>query len=412
MENKDAKETSGTMSINSNDVLKFLKEFEKENINEIPPWVTIAQKPIPDYVSKLLFWLFLLMLPFVAIMGSWTHPIFLWKDVFAPLIPVFLCLLTFFLNQVILVPKLFFRRRVKSFVAINLFISLLFITLRDVILCVIMDRPEGSVYYFLFLQNLSHPVGRAILIILLFFLVTFVISVFNIILRIAAIQAHFAYWMRVRENVLLQSDLLFLRQQLSPHFLFNTLNNITSLMDIDVKKAQKSMVQLSSLLRQILYETKEVDVPVANEIEVLEKYLALERLRFGSNVECRLDFSLEEPTIKIAPLLMMPLVENAIKYGVHPIQPCSIEISVHEKGGKLSCQVKNMVVPRASSTQTKSGIGLANLKRRLDVCYPGSYVYTAKEENGFYIADLEISLVEQKKGPGLAGGAFKNNQKD
>jgi LytS/YehU family sensor histidine kinase len=266
------------------------------------------------------------------------------------------------------------------------------IALREFILCVLLNSPDGSLYAIYIGGRTEYHLGNIILSILAFFIFTLLICLLNISFRVSANHTRFAYWVRQKQNEILQADLAFLKMQLSPHFLFNTLNNIAALMDIDTKKAQSGIIQLSILLRTILYETKENRILLQSETMILQKYIELEKLRFGSNVKCSVKISLENDQAEIVPLLLMPLVENAVKHGVHPVYPSRITIVIEEKGGHLWCCVENTLFPRKKNPETVGGIGLPNMKKRLDCFYPNRYKYNALHEGEIYKALLEIDL--------------------
>lgn len=352
------------------------------------PKSLLKENSISEKWIRVMMGIFFLSIGLVAAASTINKGEYSWKAYVVPMVVTVNFLCGFFLNQRILVPRFYFARRIKLFVFFNFLFTIASILIRDIAIY-LMGTGAGCVYEVL-------GTGRSFLTILsifgIFIVVTGINCVFNVMVRLEGIRMQESYIRKLQENFMLQADLTFLKQQLSPHFLFNTLNNITALVDIDPKLAQKSMVRLSSLLRQVLQETQERSVAIETEVDILQKYCELEKLRFGSNVEFSFDVRLEHPEKNVSPLLMMPLVENAIKYGVHPSQKSRIAISISEKEDVLHCHVENTIVPKASSTHVKSGIGLANLQRRLEVCYPNRYQYLAKKENGVYIADLQISV--------------------
>ena len=356
-------------------------------LGKIPDWL-LKKKPVSESRMRFIMMLFFLSIGFVAASSCIEEGKYNLRALVVPMVVTVNFLCGFFLNQIVFVPRLYFARRIKTFVFVNFLYTVVMIFIRDVAVYV-MGSNAGTLYGSL---GTDHSLSSILGIFFAFTVVTVILCTFNVILRLGGIRAQEAYIRKLQENFLLQADLAFLKQQLSSHFLFNTLNNITALVDIDPKLAQKSMIRLSSVLRQILHETKEKSVTLEMELDILQKYCELEKLRFGPNMQFSFDTDAANPQKQVSPLLMMPLIENAIKYGVHPSQKSRISIFISEKEDVLHCHVENTIVPKPATVRVKSGIGLANLRRRLEVCYPNKYRYETRTVNGTYIADLEISL--------------------
>jgi signal transduction histidine kinase len=193
-----------------------------------------------------------------------------------------------------------------------------------------------------------------------------------------------------------EAELTWLKHQLNPHFLFNTLNNISSLTQIDPDKAQESIGQLSDLLRYALYDSEAEKVQLASEIEFMDNYIDLMALR--CNEMTTVEKNLEAPSrpVEIAPLLFISLVENAFKHGVNARYPSFVKVKMYYQDGKVWFSCSNSVFNnKGTETGVKSdhigsGIGLENMKRRLELLYPGHYTYEVVEEKGVY--NLTVSL--------------------
>lgn len=369
-----------------------LNDFENLNaintpFGHIPDWLC-GKKSISPIVLRFMMFLFFLAVGYVAVVAGVDPTTYPKKNWFATGMCVSNFLLGFFLNQILFVPRFFFKRRFKIFIFANFIFLIESAAFRSFFIFWLNGNKE-PLYEPLF-GNAS--ILNTVSILLIFLVLTIIVCAFNVLFRLGGIHAQEACMERIRENFYLQADLAFVKQQLSSHFLFNTLNNITALVDIDPKLAKKSMIQLASVLRQMMHETKEKNMPLEMEIDILQKYLELEKLRFGPNVQFFFETDIREPSKQVATLLMIPLVENAIKYGVHPSAPCRIQIVIEEKDASLHCHVENTITTPTASPRVKSGIGFANLKQRLDVCYPGKYRYEAHESEGLYIADLQVSL--------------------
>lgn len=192
------------------------------------------------------------------------------------------------------------------------------------------------------------------------------------------------------EKAATEAELVALKSQVNPHFLFNTLNNIYSLIQIDQDKAQEAVHDLSGMLRYVLYDSEKPSVPLSKETGFLKDYIKLMSMRCSSNVS--LDVSLPETDSdkQVAPLLFIPLVENAFKHGISTSEPSSIKIELKEEGEYVSFLVENTSFPKNDSDRSGSGIGVKNLQRRLDMLYPGQHSFEYGETQGFYRSFLKI----------------------
>ncbi|MGB5555242.1 MAG: histidine kinase, partial [Flavobacteriaceae bacterium] len=167
------------------------------------------------------------------------------------------------------------------------------------------------------------------------------------------------------ENVKLQSELQHLHYQLQPHFFFNSLNNIYSLVDSSPDQAKSSIHSLSKLMRYMLYETNMELVPLSKEIDFMKKYIDLMKLRVSDKTMVNYSFPSEETPIRIAPLLFISLIENAFKHGVSATKTSQIDITMTCYDGTIKFSVENTNFPKKTEDKSGSGIGLQNLEKRL-----------------------------------------------
>lgn len=190
-----------------------------------------------------------------------------------------------------------------------------------------------------------------------------------------------------------ENELKNLKNQLNPHFLFNTLNNIYALIPISQEKAQKSVHELSQLLRYTLYDNNEREVPLEKDLLFVKNYISLMRLRLNSLVTLNVSINEKEGTGKtIAPLLFISLVENAFKHGVSGDKPSVINIDIHVENNTVKCHVENSYFPKKENDKSGSGIGINNLKRQLDILYANRYTFNINKDDERYITDLIIQL--------------------
>ena len=193
-----------------------------------------------------------------------------------------------------------------------------------------------------------------------------------------------------------EAELQNLKSQLNPHFLFNTLNNIYSLIQINADRAQQAVHDLSRLLRYVLYDSSRPTVPLKAEIEFLRDYIELMRIRQPRHVRVFVSLPDTPSQTPVAPLLFISLVENAFKHGVSNEKPSYVTIDIHEIRGQLICRIKNSYFPKSGdSDRSGSGIGLTNLSKRLAMIYPGCYTFEYGQAGDAYQALLCIELKDQ-----------------
>lgn len=195
------------------------------------------------------------------------------------------------------------------------------------------------------------------------------------------------------ETEYLQSELSYLKLQLSPHFLFNTLNNIYCQIELKPSDAQNSILNLSQMLRYMLYETDKELVELKREIHFLQSYIDLMSLRTS---QCHVDFQYPSQLDHklVPPLLFLPLIENAFKHGTHALQASTLHIELTEELNSWRLLVRNPNFPKAKD-QSGSGLGLSNLQKRLQVIYGGHAFYEALLDQEIYTATLRIPKEEK-----------------
>ena len=201
-----------------------------------------------------------------------------------------------------------------------------------------------------------------------------------------------------RKQVALYSELNFLKAQIHPHFLFNTLNNLYALTLNQSANAPAVVLGLSEILRYMLYECNSELVPLKREIDILKSYLTLEKLRYEERLDLNLSISGDPANKSIAPLLMIPLVENAFKHGAGEMTEgpwVSIDLDVSQDRLKLKVSNGRPVKQAEDSKNHFKKIGVGNVKKRLELIYPGSHHFTVYDEQEMYVVILEISLTFQ-----------------
>jgi len=196
-----------------------------------------------------------------------------------------------------------------------------------------------------------------------------------------------------RETLNLKTELDFLRSQISPHFMFNMLNNMVSLARKKSDLLEVSLINLSSMLRYMLYESASDSVPLTKEIEYIESYIDLQKQRFENQVKVTAVFDNGNDNYCIAPMLLIVFVENAFKYGVGVDEGSVIDIRLRTEKGILTFEVRN----RFSEEDRHEGeehprIGLNNLQRRLNLLYPDKHTLSLNSSGGWFTVLLQLTL--------------------
>ena len=280
-------------------------------------------------------------------------------------------LVVFYVNYLLLIPRLLFTGRTRQYILYNVLL----------IAAVLLGAHAWQEYAFRFSQigqpreprHLGPPrwlfTAR---------------DAFSMVLTVglsAAIRLS-RRWVQIEdarrqaEQSRTEAELKNLRSQLNPHFLLNTLNNIYALIAFDADKAQAAVQELSRLLRHVLYENQQPTVTLGKEMDFIRNYIELMRIRLAANVrvETRFDIPPDSRT-QIAPLIFISLIENAFKHGISPTEPSFIRILFSEGDGEIRCDITNSHHPKSQADKSGSGIGLEQVRKRLELSYPGRYTW-------------------------------------
>ena len=195
------------------------------------------------------------------------------------------------------------------------------------------------------------------------------------------------------EKEKLNTELAFLKNQINPHFFFNTLNNIYSLVQTNVDDGQKAILQLSKLMRYLLYETEKGDKLLSEEIGFMQTYIELMRLRISDKVALTISFPEEFKDFSLPPLLFLPFVENAFKHGISYRRPSFIKIILSMIPGKISFECSNSISNKGEDLiKSDYGIGLENVKKRLALLFPGHHDLKIVESESVFSILLHIDI--------------------
>jgi LytS/YehU family sensor histidine kinase len=196
-----------------------------------------------------------------------------------------------------------------------------------------------------------------------------------------------------RRNENLQSELAFLRSQVSPHFIFNVLNNIVALVRLRSDELEPTILKLSALMEYMLYEADNSKVSLRREVEYLRDYIDLQQQRFGDFIKMKTSLQVPEDTRQIEPMLFIPFVENAFKHGVGLIENPKIDIKLYVDKGVLYFSVRNKYAIATEEVKDKvSGIGLSNVARRLVLLYPNKHELVINKDDAYFNVFLQLNL--------------------
>ncbi len=199
----------------------------------------------------------------------------------------------------------------------------------------------------------------------------------------------------------MQSELSFLRSQISPHFIFNILNSIVYLIRSKSPLAEPVTIKLSELMRYMLYESNDAQIPLEKEASYLENYVELQKIRFEEDVEIRLNIEGEAGSQLIEPMLMIPFVENAFKHGVGLVTAPLIDIDLKFSENEMTFKVRNKITPETEADKdSSSGIGLQNVRRRLELLYPGAHNLQIEKTDEWFEVELWLALGHVKAATG------------
>jgi hypothetical protein len=318
------------------------------------------------YFLHVVFWAYMFLSPMQYLRGTGIPLVQYLMNCMSPL----LLMVVFYVNYIWLTPKYFVKGKHRYFLIINTFMVFGFALL---------------LYYWMdFTHEMfqTSPTPRRTPDSLDIFLIFVRDTVNFIIFATAATCIKLAqqwYWaekaLKDADAARIDAELSNLRNQINPHFLLNTLNNIYALTAFDSQKAQESIQELSKMLRHILYDYQEPRVPLQDETEFIDNYVKLMRIRLPNSVEVVSKFHVLDKQADVAPMIFISLVENAFKHGVSPTEPSFIHITIEGDRKHVICDIKNSNYPKTEGDHSGHGIGLQQVQRRLELSYYQQYTW-------------------------------------
>jgi hypothetical protein len=314
----------------------------------------------------------------------------------------------FYSNYLVLVPKFFFgRRKYRYYLSVILLLTILYFVSdstnefifknvpgRDRIEETFKPKVEGSaVVPPKPDDHFGRPPFREMHLFNYMFTSLFLVF-FSLGMRVLERHSQTEKLQKELEKEKLNSELAFLKNQVSPHFFFNTLNNIYSLISINAEDSQKAVLRLSKLMRYLLYDSEHGNTKLSNEIDFMNNYIDLMKLRMSNKISLTVSFPEKYYDINIPPLIFIPFIENAFKHGISYREKSFIDIRMTTEKDSLVFRCANSIVKtRDENESAHSGIGLENVTKRLNLLFPGKHELKISKLDSEYEVFLQINIV-------------------
>lgn len=286
-----------------------------------------------------------------------------------------------------LVPRLLYRRRIGAFIGMVLLITLVSSVSNYLI--------GASLYHYLTGRPVFPPVYTLLYVLLIIFCTYLAAIVLGCAVRIIGNRFRMEEQMHAIEEEKTRTELAFLRSQINPHFLFNVLNTIYFQIRKENTDARSTVEMLSELLRYQLYECTTDKIGIDRELAYIRNYVAVQQLRMEPGTDISLNIGTGVSAFKIAPLLILPLVENAFKHLSHYKDPARNKLHIllsTEEGSYFTVHVRNTydATHKAKHLQESGGLGLQNVRRRLELLYPGAHLLDVSRQDLIFETTLKI----------------------
>ena len=352
----------------------------------------MVERKIKHYVGwvQILLWI-CVFLAFAAAMFFIGSNISVGAALKASAESLFYPFLIYMANYYLLIPRLFFAGRRGWFVMVNVIaiISIIFLPV------LFMPSPVDAIENVAIQEQITgFNVWKFLLGVILIRILLYISMI-----ALAVGMRYVIRWYEEKKKLEeerrrnTEAELNWLKNQLNPHFLFNTLNNISSLVRLDADKAQDSIARLSDLLRYALYESNNSKVKVVDEVEFMRNYIELMTLRCNDKTKVEVYFCRFDEVLTISPLLFISLIENAFKHGVSAHVDSFVTVDMGMEEGDIVFTCINSVIEKTTADYSGSGIGIENMKRRLELLYPGNYSYEQHQENEKYIVQVRLKHI-------------------
>lgn len=360
----------------------------------------------------IIIWIAVFSVPFFQ---NRNENIINWERVFQDWIKLASFLILFIVNVIILVPKFLFRKKYLLFVGVLIFtiglVAFTTITLQSLNKANTISMPPMEIGPGMppmeFGTGMKAPMGykpptipdqkSLFMIYTDYLIVAILIVVAGITVKLLSQWLNEESKRKDVEKEQLKMELALLRQQVSPHFLMNTLNNIHSLIDINSENAKDAVIQLSTLMRYLLYDTTHSHTSLKKEMEFIRSYVSLMQLRFSKKVSITIDVPENIPELQIPPMLFISFIENAFKHGVSYQTESFVYFKLSIRDNRLYCCIKNSIrEQKEKPNKAYSGIGMSNIRKSLALLYNDQYSLETTESKNEFEINLNIPVHENK----------------
>jgi sensor histidine kinase YesM len=333
-----------------------------------------ARKP---WVLHVVFWVFVFLLMLMAGPDNNTSAL----EVVRKLINLAFYMLVVYINLGYLIPKFLSQKNFMTYCLLLLAMVAVFTPIKVLLLYITYDEVDPREFLIMNQQYI--------------FLLLFLIAGGSTVIKIISDWQRHQRDRKDLETQRMQSEIKFLKSQINPHFLFNTLNSLYALTLKKSDAAPEIVIKLSEMMRYMLYECNERRVPLAKEVTYIQNYLDLEKLRQSGHSDIRFDVEGEIMDQTIAPLIFIPFLENSFKHGLnHQLGDGYVHVIMKVLGNKLLLRILNSKpkqVP-ARGDRSSGGIGLVNVRRRLNLLYPNQYKLDILDSEKEHIVELSLDL--------------------
>ena len=331
-------------------------------------------QPVFRYLLVLCFWGIWLALPFIMLDEDDVRH----REFFIKILPASITsIVLFFILAEWLGPRLLRQQKIKVYLFTALGLSILFLILQGLFKTWLLSPDHKGLAFHTF-RSLAH---------------VFLAAALGIGYALVRHTLGEEKSRQEAQQERLKSELAFLRSQISPHFIFNVLNSIVYLIRSKSDQAESVTLQLSSLMRYMLYESGDAQVSLEKEVGYLKNYVELQKVRFEEDVDIRLNIEGTVGAQTIEPMLLIPFVENAFKHGVGLIKDPLIDILLTIKPNSMHFKVQNKITKDSTEDKDQnSGIGLQNIRRRLELLYPGQHQLQIAESGNFFHVNLTLQF--------------------
>jgi hypothetical protein len=360
-----------------------------------------------EIIIYFIVWLFILVEPIFRITRFNVEISKNFQYVWISYIPVFIL---FLINTIWLIPKFLYNKKILLYISIVLVLSVLFVYANEIIVSAYrhsqmisrswppMGNPQQMGNPNLtpppdFFPRPHRPFGIHQLSFFSLFMRTILILGLNTAVKVTVQYFKDETKRRTIEQEYLKSELTFLQNQVSPHFFMNTLNNIHSLIDISTSDAQLSIVKLSKMMRYLLYESEQGNTTLQKEIDFLQSFIDLMKLRIDKSVEIKFSVPENIKNVTLPPLLMLPFIENSFKHGISYREKSFIHINIEQKNNEIILECRNSI-PANSFNDKPVGVGLKNVRKRLDLLFNSKYTLNITDNNKEFVVNLILPVNE------------------